>query len=45
MQTINKEEFGKLLAQLRKEKNLLQKQLAEQSYLSDKAISKWEQNE
>jgi len=42
MQTINNEEFGQFLTKLRKEKGLTQKQLAEQLYLSDKAVSKWE---
>lgn len=42
MQTINNEEFGRFLTQLRKEKGFTQKQLAEQLYLSDKAVSKWE---
>lgn len=39
---IDKEKFGAFVAQLRKEKNLTQKELAEKLYLSDKAVSKWE---
>lgn len=42
MQTTSNEEFGHFLIKLRKEKGLTQKQLAEQLYLSDKAVSKWE---
>ncbi|MEG1636958.1 MAG: helix-turn-helix domain-containing protein [Cellulosilyticaceae bacterium] len=42
MQTINNKEFGQFLNELRKEKGLTQKQLAEQLFLSDKAVSKWE---
>ena len=34
--------FGKFIAELRKEKNMTQKQLAEKLNLTDKAISKWE---
>ena len=39
---IDKEKFGAFVAQLRKEKGLTQKELAEQLYVSDKAVSKWE---
>ena len=39
---IDKEKFGAFVAQLRKEKGLMQKQLAERLYVSDKAVSKWE---
>lgn len=42
MQKINNEHFGQFLIQLRKEKELTQKQLAEKLYISDKAVSKWE---
>lgn len=42
MLSINKEQFGCFLTQLRKEKGLTQKQLAEKLYISDKAVSKWE---
>ena len=39
---IDKEKFGSFVAQLRKEKGLMQKELAEKLYVSDKAVSKWE---
>ncbi len=39
---IDKKKFGVFLASLRKEKGLTQKQMAEQLFISDKAISKWE---
>lgn len=39
---IDKEKFGTFVAQLRKEKGLMQKDLAEKLYVSDKAVSKWE---
>ena len=39
---MNTYEFGKFLAQLRKEKGLTQIQLAEQLNVTDKAISRWE---
>ena len=39
---IDKAKFGAFVAQLRKEKGLMQKELAEQLYVSDKAVSKWE---
>jgi len=39
---LDKEKFGAFVAQLRKEKNLTQKELAERLFLSDKAVSKWE---
>lgn len=42
MYTIDKERFGQFVAQLRKEKGLTQKELAQKLYLSDKAVSKWE---
>ena len=42
MTQINKEEFGKFILELRKEKGLTQKELAEKLYISDKAVSKWE---
>ena len=40
--SVNTYEFGKFLAQLRKEKGLTQIQLAEQLNVTDKAISRWE---
>lgn len=42
MHEINTEKFGAFLAQLRKEKGLTQREVAEKLYLSDKAVSKWE---
>lgn len=39
---MNTYEFGKFLAQLRKEKGLTQLQLAEKLNVTDKAISRWE---
>lgn len=42
MSEIDNERFGAFLLQLRKEKGLTQKDLAEKLYISDKAVSKWE---
>ena len=39
---IDRGAFGAFLVQLRKEKGLTQKELAEKLYVSDKAVSKWE---
>ena len=39
---IDKEKFGTFIAQLRKEKGLTQKEVAERLFISDKAVSKWE---
>lgn len=39
---IDNEKFGAFLARLRKDKGMTQKELAEQLYVSDKAVSKWE---
>ena len=39
---IDKAKFGAFVAQLRKEKGMMQKELAEKLYVSDKAVSKWE---
>ncbi len=41
-ENMDKEKVGKLIYELRKEKGLTQKALADQLYLSDKTISKWE---
>lgn len=42
MHEIDKTQLGSFIAQLRKEKGFTQKQLAEQLFISDKAVSKWE---
>lgn len=42
MQQIDNEKFGKFTVKLRKEKNLTQKELADQLFVSDKTVSKWE---
>lgn len=42
MNRINMEQFGAFIAQMRKEKGLTQKELAEKLFISDKAVSKWE---
>ena len=39
---INQEKTGRFIADLRKEKNLTQKQLADMLNVSDKAVSRWE---
>ncbi|GML10110.1 hypothetical protein JSCD15_01110 [Clostridioides difficile] len=40
--TLSNEKFGLFVTELRKEKNLTQKDLAEKLYVSDKTVSKWE---
>lgn len=35
-------EMGKFIAEIRKEKNMTQKDLANVLYVSDRAVSKWE---
>lgn len=42
MAELNKEKFGAFVSQLRKEKGLTQKGLAEKLHVTDKAVSKWE---
>lgn len=37
-----KETFGKFILQKRKAKNLTQKELAQQLYVTESAVSKWE---
>ncbi len=39
---MDNKKFGEFIAQLRKEKHLTQKELAEKLFISDKAVSKWE---
>lgn len=39
---IDKQKFGKFIAELRKEKGYTQKELAQRLFISDKAVSKWE---
>lgn len=42
MYEMDNEKFGRFLSQLRREKGLTQRELAEALYVSDKAVSKWE---
>ena len=42
MYELDKTKFGAFVAQLRKEKQYTQKELAARLMISDKAISKWE---
>ncbi len=42
MYRIDNKKFGEFVAQLRKEKNFTQKELAERLFISDKTVSKWE---
>ena len=42
MVQISNEKFGLFVAELRREKNWTQKELAEKLYVSDKTVSKWE---
>ena len=42
MYEIDREAFGQFLSKTRKSKGLTQKQLAQQLFVSDKAVSKWE---
>lgn len=42
MEPISNEKFGRFVSELRKEKKLTQKELAEQLYVTDKTVSKWE---
>ena len=39
---MNSDKFGKLILELRKEKNMTQQELANALHITDKAISKWE---
>lgn len=42
MSEINKEKMGSFIAELRKEKGMTQKELADRLFISAKAVSKWE---
>lgn len=42
MYQLDKKRFGAFLSQLRREKGLTQKELADQLYISNQAVSKWE---
>jgi len=42
MYEIDKVKFGEFISELRKEKGITQKELANRLYISDKAVSKWE---
>ena len=42
LEQINRAVFGAFVSQLRREKGLTQRQLAETLHISDKAVSKWE---
>ncbi len=42
MHELDKGSFGRFLAQLRRERGLTQRDLAEMLFISDKAVSKWE---
>ena len=42
MYEIDKAQFGRFVAELRRGKNYTQRQLAELLNISDKAVSKWE---
>ena len=39
---IDKQKFGTFIAELRKEKGMTQRELAEKLFISDKAVTKWE---
>ena len=39
---VNRAAFGQFLNQLRRERGLTQRDLAEMLFISDKAVSKWE---
>ncbi|WP_346671252.1 helix-turn-helix domain-containing protein [Faecalicoccus acidiformans] len=42
MYQINNEKFGQFLSEIRKEKSMTQKELADKLFVSDKTVSKWE---
>ena len=39
---MNNQKIGKFIANLRKEKGMTQKALADKLYVTDRAVSKWE---
>lgn len=45
MNQIDKNDFGKFIAKKRKEKNMTQKDIAENLYISVQAVSKWERGQ
>lgn len=45
MEPIDREKFGLFLTQLRKEKGFTQQELADQLFVSNKAVSKWERGQ
>lgn len=42
MYQVSNQKFGEFLSEIRKEKNMTQKELAERLFVSDKTVSKWE---
>ncbi|MBR3936157.1 MAG: helix-turn-helix transcriptional regulator [Oscillospiraceae bacterium] len=42
---LDKEKFGEFITELRKEKGMTQRELAEKLFVSDKAVSKWERGQ
>lgn len=42
MYQVDNKKFGKFLSEMRKEKNMTQKELAGKLFVSDKTVSKWE---
>lgn len=42
MYQVNNEKFGQFLSEVRKEKSMTQKELADKLFVSDKTVSKWE---
>ena len=43
MYQINNEKFGQFLSEIRKEKSMTQKELADKLFVSDKTVSKWKE--
>lgn len=42
MYQVSNQKFGEFLSEIRKEKHMTQKELAEHLFVSDKTVSKWE---